>query len=190
MSDGPHKSLNMRRGWKRFSKRADEKAFSPSEVCEAIPVALIQDWRAEIAQGLPRQIQAILSDNQTSMFGDQRIEKLDALKGENSGHPLANTLIDCAIQAANNGKSGEEAMTEATSAALMDRADRGKRQVEEHYRRESTLGRAQNVRERMNEGISLTDFTQLSRSFLGTGDRSLLKMPEKQTGIDVGAPMP
>ena len=80
MSDGPHRSLNMRRGWKRFAERADKEAFAPEEVCDAIPAALEQDWRAEVSPNLTRQILVILQDNQNSLFGDQRIEKLEVLR--------------------------------------------------------------------------------------------------------------
>jgi hypothetical protein len=47
MSDGPHKSLGMRPGWKKFAKRADKAAYEPDQVKEALPDALGDDWRAE-----------------------------------------------------------------------------------------------------------------------------------------------
>lgn len=64
MSDGPYKSLKMRPGWKQLAKRADEKAFASEEVRDALPTALEQDWRAEVADSLCRQVQAILQDMQ------------------------------------------------------------------------------------------------------------------------------
>jgi hypothetical protein len=35
MSDGPHKSLGMRPGWKRFAKRSDKAAYERDQVAEA-----------------------------------------------------------------------------------------------------------------------------------------------------------
>lgn len=186
MSDGPHKSLNMRRGWKRFAENADEAAFSPEEVCDAIPTALIQDWRAENLPSLIRQMREFLHDSQTFLFGNQHIEKLEALRNEDAGYPLSSTLLDCAVQAVADGKIGEGAITEATAAMLMDRTARGIRQVEEHYCRKSSSTRSVNVRERMNEGATRTDFTQLAKSFLGTGSAERLKQPAKQSGLDEG----
>jgi hypothetical protein len=40
MSDGPHRSLPMRRHWKDLAERAAKAAFSPDQVCEALPLAL------------------------------------------------------------------------------------------------------------------------------------------------------
>ena len=186
MSDGPHRSLNMRRGWKRFAKRADKEAYAPEEVCDAIPAALEQDWRAEVSPNLIRQIRLILQDNQSSLFGDQRIEKLEVLRSNTAGYPLANTFLDCAIQAAANGKAGQEALTEAASALLMDRATRGILQVEEHYYRESSHKRSVNVRERMNSGIAQTDFGAIARNLIGTGKAERPQSVAKRTGVDDG----
>ncbi len=128
MSDGPHRSLNMRRGWKRFAKRADKEAYAPEEVCDAIPAAL----------------------------------------------------------AAANGKAGQDALTEAASASLMDRATRGILQVEEHYYRESSHKRSVNVRERMNSGIAQTDFGAIARNLIGTGKAQRPQSVAKRTGVDDG----
>jgi len=36
MSDGPHRTLPMRRGWKRLAKRADKSAFNAEDVKDAV----------------------------------------------------------------------------------------------------------------------------------------------------------
>ena len=48
MSDGPHRSLDMPPSWKKLAERADNKAYVPEEVSEALPEALKQDWHAEV----------------------------------------------------------------------------------------------------------------------------------------------
>ena len=186
MSDGPHKSLNMRRGWKQFAERADKKAYAPEEVCDAIPKALEQDWRAEVPDRLSRQIRTIMGDRQSSLFGDQRIEKLEALRSGISGHPLGGVLLDCAIQTAANGKTGDEAVTEAASAALTDRAARGIRQVEETYCRESTHNRAMKVRQRMESGIARADISAIAGGLIGTDRAVQPRTPAKKTDLDDG----
>ena len=62
MSDGPHKSLGMRPGWKKFAKRADKAAYEPDQVEEALPDALGDDWRAERCGELVDEIRAALDD--------------------------------------------------------------------------------------------------------------------------------
>lgn len=176
----------MRRGWKQLAERADKNAFAPEEICDAIPRALEQDWRAEVPQSLPRQIRAILEDNQSSLFGDQRLEKLEALRSNAAGYPLAGVFLDCAIQTAASGKAGDQAISEAVRGALMDRVARGIRQVEEHYRRESTQNRAMNVRERMESTVTQTDISAIIERVVGTGKAALPRMPAKQAGLDDG----
>jgi hypothetical protein len=50
MSDGPHRSLPMRLGWKRVAECGDNRAFVSEEVSEAIVPALEQDCHAEMAE--------------------------------------------------------------------------------------------------------------------------------------------
>lgn len=185
MSDGPHRSLNMPRGWKRLAKRADNKAYAPEEVRDALPEALEHDWRAEVPDSFCRRVRDILGDNQSSLFGDQRAERLENLRGETAGHALGNTFLDCAIHAAARGRCGDEALREAAGNALTDRAARGARQVEEHYCRESTLHRAAHVRERIETGITQSDIDRIAGRLVGT-DKSEGSQPARQTDLDDG----
>jgi hypothetical protein len=49
MSDGPHKSLPMRPGWKKVAECASKEAFTSNEVCEAINAAIAQDYQKDIS---------------------------------------------------------------------------------------------------------------------------------------------
>ena len=185
MSDGPHRSLPMPPGWKRLAERADNKAYSPEEVRDALPAALRQDWRAEVPDSVINKVRDIL-DSQNSLFGDQRAERLEALREEIAGYNLANTFLDYAIQEVGRGRSGPEALKEAASAALSDRAARGVRQVEEHYWRESTQGRVAHVRERIETGVTQSDMAAIAGRLVGIDDGRGLQRLAKQTGIDEG----
>lgn len=185
MSDGPHRSLTMPRGWKKLAERADNKAYAPEEVRDALPEALEQDWRAEVPDSVCRRVRDILGDNQSSLFGDQRAERLEALRGETAGYALGNALLDYAIEAAARGRGGDDALREAAVKALTDRAARGARQVEEHYCRESTLHRAAHVRERIESGVTQSDIDGIAGRLVGT-DKSEKPRPAKQTGLDDG----
>ena len=186
MSDGPHRSLKMPRGWKKLAERADKKAYAPEEVRDALPAALEQDWRAEVPDSLCRQVRNILGDSQSSLFGDQRAERLEALRRETAGYNLGNAFLDYAIQAAERGGTGDEALKEATGKALSDRAARGARQVEEHYCRESTQRRAARVRERIESGVTQSDMAGIAGRVVGTDGTGGPRRPVKQTGIDDG----
>jgi len=185
MSDGPHRSLNMPRGWRKLAERADNKAFAPEEVRDALPEALGQDWRAEVPDSACRRVREILGDNQSSLFGDQRAERLEALRRQMAGYNLGNAFLDYAIEAAARGQRGDEAVTEAAGKALADRAARGARHVEEHYHRESTHRRAADVRKRIEAGVTQSDFGVLAGRLVGT-DETGQPQPAKRTGLDEG----
>lgn len=186
MSDGPHRSLKMCRGWKQLAERAANNAFSPEEVRDALPAALEQDWRAEVPEKFCGQVRRILGDEQSSLFGDQRAERLEALRGETAGFSLGNAFLDYAIQTAAQGRGGEKAIREAATNALADRATRGARQVEEHYCRESTQARAGHVRERIESGVSQLDIAVIAGRSVGIDKSEQPRAPAKQTGLDDG----
>ena len=186
MSDGPHKSLNMPPGWKKLAERADNRAYAPEEVRDALPAALGQDWRAEVPDSLCRQVREILGDSQSSLLGDHRAERLEALRRKTAGYALGNTFLDYAIQAVKRGRAGDEALREATGKALSGRAASGARQVEEHYCRESTQRRAAHVRGRIEAGVTQCDMASIVGRVVGTDGIEGPRRPAKQTGIDEG----
>ena len=186
MSDGPHRSLNMPRGWKKLAERADNRAYAPEEVRDALPTALEQDWRAEVPDTLCRQVREILGDSQSSLLGDDRAERLEALRRQTAGYPLGDALLDYAIQAAERGRTGDEAFREAAGNALCDRAASGARQVEEHYCRESTQRRAAHVRARIEAGVTQCDMAGIVGRAVGTDRTGGPRQPAKRTGIDEG----
>ena len=186
MSDGPHRSLNMPSGWRKLAERADNKAYAPEEVRDALPKALGQDWRAEVSDSTIGRIRSILGDCQDSLFSDQQVGRLEALRRETAGHNLTNTLLDYATQATDRGLSGTEALKEAVSNTLSDRAARGVRQVEEHYCRKSTQGRAAYVRKRIETGVTQSDMASITERLVGTDASKGPRRPAKQIGLDDG----
>lgn len=48
MSDGPHRSLPMRRAWKKVAERAANPACAPEEIGNALIPALAQDWNDDV----------------------------------------------------------------------------------------------------------------------------------------------
>jgi len=189
MSDGPHKSLNMRPRWKRLAEVADNQNFTPEEVCERFPRALEGDWPLEMPDNLCRQVRGILSQDQNSLFGDPRPGQIEALHREAAGYPLAGVFLDCAIEAANKGMAGDTALREAATNTLIDRATRSTRQVEEHYRRKSTDGRAHRVRERFEGAIVQSDLSAMAGRLTGLDKGKRPPGPQKRTDLDDGVPL-
>jgi hypothetical protein len=185
MSDGPHRSLNMRPGWKKAAEYADKGAFARDDVKNASAAALTGDWRADVPENLARSICEIFS-RQDTLFRDQKVSDLEALRRLNAGHGMAHVVIDNAVQIANRGKSGPDAAVEAVANTLEVWSARHARQIEEHYCRESTQRRAGNVRARLEEGISSVQHSTLARQLLKLDGTAAPHKPQKQTGLDDG----
>lgn len=186
MSDGPHRSLKMRSGWKQLAERADTHAFAPQEVSDALPEALAEDWAKEVPREFRKEINAIVGEGQRVLFGDERIMQLESLRPGVAGCPLANVYLDYLIQELETGLDGSQAIAKAARNTLLDRAMRGARQVEEHYCRKSTKGRAVDVRQRIEQGVATADLGKLAKQLAGLEQRHRSFAPDKKLGLDDG----
>ena len=186
MSDGPHKSLNMRRGWKRLAERAWTDPFNDSERSRALATALENDWAIEVPKDLVARLRDVLDDHQGDLFGEPVIKRLEALRGDASGCPLAATLLDCAAQASHQGCRGEKALETAVREALRDRAESGRRQVQEHCLRAGSERGAERVGNRIEGAIAALDMKNIAKRCIGCDDAVEPRTPLKKTGIDDG----
>src|SRR5258705_11007861 len=114
MSDGPHRSLPMRPGWKGVAECGDNRAFAPEEISNAIIPALEQDCRAEINPKLVEAICGMFRDQDASLFKDQMGPQLDALRAD-AGCGIGRVILDYAIQVSESGETGLAALLEATT---------------------------------------------------------------------------
>lgn len=184
MSDGPHRSLPMRRGWKRVAKSADNQAFGTDEIRDAILPALEEDCRGEISPEFFGSLRRVCEDQETSLFKTDVAPSLEALRNA-AGAGLARVVLHYALQQAARGNSAKDIPENALKDALMDRAARGARQVEEHYCRESTTPRANRVRERIEQAIGSADIGGVARRFLDPESKSETQAPRRK-GLDDG----
>ena len=185
MSDGPHKSLPMRPGWKRLAKFGDNRAFAPEEICKAIIPALEQDCRREIAPEFVDALCSVFREQETSLFKDQIGPQLESLR-QTAGSGIGRVVLEHAIRVTEQGGTGIAGLVEAATDALTDRASRGARQVEEHYCRKSSSPRAQKVRARIEAGIGGADIKGLARQVLKIDPRSSARPTLRQQGLDDG----
>jgi hypothetical protein len=185
MSDGPHKSLPMRPGWKRVAECGDKAAFASEEISGAIVSALHRDCRTEMIEGRIDGIYRAFRDQDTALFKDQIGPRLESLR-ETAGSGIGRVILDHAIRVAERGGTGMDGMVKAVANALNDHAARGARQVEEHYRRKSNSTRAQKLRARIEQGISGADMKGLARQILGVDPRPSSRPAARKKGLDDG----
>lgn len=186
MSDGPHRSLPMRRHWKDLAERAGTPAYSPGDVADAFPVALRRDFR----EAPLSQIRDILGGGeQSSLFEEDRTGQLEAARRACRGSAAGNTLIDCAIEANADGLVGDRAFRTALENALDAHARGGCHQIEEHWRREEP-GSTANVRDRLIAARSQYSYAALASEMMS--DEATVSSDlrlAKRTGVDEGPPL-
>lgn len=178
----------MSRGWKCLAQFAENKNFQPEDICNAAVQALESDWHAGIPGTVVDGVRNAFLIQQGDLFAKAANDRLKALQREAAGYPMARLLIDCA--AANLGREGsaEDSLAKAGASALMTRASRGVRSVEEHYLRDGTLAQARDVRARLEEGFRDAPFDGLARQFLNIGP-SLPRASRKHDDLDDGVPL-
>jgi hypothetical protein len=164
MSDGPHKSLPMRPGWKKVAEYASKEAFTSNEVCDAIIAAIEQDCRKDISPDFIASIHDAMGSG--GLFSGDSIHALEDFRPFVAGCAMGNALLDHVTFVVSDGKSGDAALQEAVSRTFTDWSARCARQIEEHYRRRTGAEKARNVRSRMEAAIQNAPFTTLANRSL------------------------
>lgn len=182
MADGPHKSLPMSRYWRKFAQHADNEACEIDEVRGALIIALYRDVKgipAKLMQGIK---DVLLGNPQLNLGGE-----LEALRQTAAGSPFGNSILDYVIYAKDCNLEGKEALIKGVMDAAVDRTGRRVRQMEEHYKRESTDSRADRLAKRTSEaveGIQIFAHTLVNDALFSSGKN--LWHHSKKSGLDDG----
>ena len=185
MSDGPHKSLNMSRSWKKVAERADNTAFDVDAVAEALPVALAQDCRA-VPGSLILLLRELLDPARPQLFVDESILRLNDCRPASAGSPLALRFIESAIAVLNAGPVAADSLRDVFLQGFEANARQHGRQMEEHYLRKCRdPRRGPAVRSRLNDAVSKASYSSLADDLVARS-RPVAKAPAKQSGLDDG----
>ena len=183
MSDGPHRSLPMRRHWKDFAERSAKAAFSSGEVSEALPHAIKKD----ILEAPIKEVREIMGGG--TLFPEMRIEGLDALRQTHRG-AAATHLIDCAIEAAANGLNGEPVLR----SRLKTRSKARYATLSGESKNTMTVKQAPTaraMRTRLDAARQQFDCSALARELLSSEtppSRRSVSLP-RHSGVDEGPPL-
>lgn len=151
MSDGPHRSLPLRRAWKKVCEIADGRAHALEEVIERIPAALAADAKGEISERLLKNLRRILNPEQLDLIDDAR-QQVAALRPEATS-VMEIDLVEAVGDALRDGKSRSEAFQTGAEVVLEERGHAAKRSVVEHYLRKAPQARAAHVEQRVAEAL-------------------------------------
>jgi len=188
MSDGPHRSLPMRRCWQHVAQRADNGNFGTGDITAALVPALEHDCRDEMSTQFIDRVRTIIEEQQDLLIKDDVGARIEDLRGE-AGIGIGRVFLDNIAQISASDVPDLIALVNAMRDALTDRAARRSRQTEEHYYRKSTATRATNVRERFDAGIAGAALEGLARQVLKLDDRGPAR-PLKHDGLDDGVALP
>lgn len=187
MSDGPHRSLPLRRPWKILAERAAREAYSEGEVGEAVAHAL----KKEFLEAPLGDICNILDGKgQANLFIDDRIDRLEQLRDTCRGSAASHTLIDCAVDVVNAGLTGKPAQIVVLKDALSGYLLSANRSIEEHYLRQAGSKNANFVRDRLDVAYQHCSFNSIANDMLTSrGGPSAIKNLPRNSGIDAGPPL-
>ncbi|UWU77459.1 hypothetical protein N2603_03010 [Bradyrhizobium huanghuaihaiense] len=188
MSDGPHRTLPMRRHWKDTAERAAKFVYSEGDCREALELAI----KREILGAPISAVGEILDARRPDLFQTHQVEQLEDLRGTCRGSAMANVLIDCAVEAARNGLRGRSAVQSTLQNAINDVVLSAYRQMNEHYQREAKPREVLNLRTRLDAVRRQLDGGALASEILSHStppSARSLQLP-RHTGLDDGPERP
>lgn len=155
MSDGPHRSLPLRKPWKDLAQRGDQYGYDAEDVADAATYALASDFKHEVKASLVESLKAIFKGRDNSLQSPEiALQDLEDMKKLAAGSAIGMNFIAYSKEMLSDGIFGEDAFHEALGAAIRSRGYANAMAVEEHYVRKSNLRRATHVKARIVDAIS------------------------------------
>jgi hypothetical protein len=189
MSDGPHRSLPMRKPWKELAKRGDQCVYDAEQVTEAATSALVSDFRNEVPWSLINALKSIFGGLDNSLrLPEIAIQQLHDLKSLAPGSVFARNAIEWSIQLVNEGRLELDAVYVAIGLAAKARGYANTRQIQEHVLRKTNQNRADSVAARLKsaiEGLSEGSLGSILMNRQSAGQRRL----SKSSSLDAGVPL-
>jgi hypothetical protein len=189
MSDGPHRSLPMRKAWKELAKRGDQLTYDSEQVAEAASRALASDFKNEVSAPLISALKDVFTGRDNSLgLTEIALHQLEDAKALAAGSVFGVNAIAWSIQLVNEGRLDKDALYEAVGLAAKERGFANTRAVEEHYLRESNQRRADGVSNRLQSAISGLSEGKLG-SMLLDPQPAATRGPRKRNDVNDGVPL-
>ena len=192
MSDGPYKSLPMRKAWRDVAERAHKAAFTLEERADAMCVALHGDFMRDVGKDALKAIGAILLDSeQGNLLANQAGAELEAIRNNYRSTGFLDSVIEHTQVTLHQGETGETALTEGLNRAVIDHAHANNRAVEEHYYRDTPTAKGAEKAVSVRKNLDATLQTERVRVFgaevvqLMRGETVPTKL-QKDSNLDAG----
>lgn len=189
MSDGPHRSLPMRRHWKELAKRGDQRTYADEQVAEAAANALDTDFKSEIKWSLVDALKSIFTGRNNSLgLPEIALDELRVVKDLAAGSVFGMSAVEWSFVLISEGRLGLDAFHDAIGLAAKMRGFANARSVEEHYLRESNPRRASYVSKRICSAVTGFSEGKLG-AMLVTPESTKGRRLSKKTHLDEGVPL-
>jgi hypothetical protein len=188
MSDGPHRSLPLRKHWKKVAEWADNLNYGCGDVVAVLSEAVVRDFRREVPDSVLSLLKKEFCSRETMLPAFQT-QPLAVLDREHEGSPMACLIADCAEYQLATGDAGLEGLETALRSGIHERLLGVGQQMEEHYVRDphSTPERAATVRNRLMEATQALPLHDLTLQLLGAQPTQRMHVA-LQSGLDEGVP--
>lgn len=192
MSDGPYKSLPMKKAWKDVSERAHKASYSEEERAQSMCVALHKDFKREVGKDYLDALGRILVDqHQGNLLAEQAGFEVDAIHNKFTQAPLRDAVSGHVQAALFEGHRGELALAEGIYRAALEHGHAHIRQVEEHYKRNADnyteRQKTINVRDNLTKTLASDSVHKFGHEIVGLvrGEAVETKLT-KAIGLDDG----
>ncbi len=132
---------------------------------------LRQDCKGDA--GLIESVRSIFEEQQGVLFKTDVRPQLATLMAQ-AGSGIGRLWLDNVVQLSPAGAAELDILAKAMTEALIERAAKGARSVEEHFYRKTSVPRAQNTRARIEQSILHSPLAGLAREILSSNLRAPL----------------
>lgn len=192
MSDGPYKSLKMRKPWKAVTELAHKGSYTSEECSAAMREAVHDDFKRDIPKDMMKAIgRAVLDSEAGTLLPTFAQAELETVRHQYQSSALGDAVIEHTQVALQMGKTGSAALEEGFTRAGIDYARSNILGVEEHYRREPKQFQDErktiSVRQRLSETLQTVTVRAVGREVVAmlAGAKINTKM-RKEVGLEAG----
>lgn len=185
MSDGPHRSLGLRRPWRKLAKLCDNAAYAPAEVTHAATAALVSDFN-EVSAALLKALKSVFACEGNSLGSPEiAMHQLNLARALAAGSVFGQYAIKSSQMLVSEGKLEPESFFIAIGVAAKMRGQANMRAFQEHYLEKTNEFRAKKVVSRFQGAIdSLSDLS--IGSVLVEARASKFRPMSRSSGLDEG----
>lgn len=183
MSDGPYRSLPLKRHWKKFLERVVTPSYSPDEVTETLYHAILNDLRDS---PMAQVINILLGEGQQPLFHENHADQFESLRRNYPGSAASNILLDCATEANADGFTGERAVSVTMENTFETLFHSNRISIEEHCKRKESW-KKMNIRTHLKAAWKNIQYSKLLAAIM-PNKSTVTKATRltKHTGLDKG----